>query len=120
MVETIAGKLLATMSEVGGPSALRRATIDWTRKPNKWADITTVISANDLLKLVPDIKDDLDYFETKDLLEFPTSGPMDGFLNPTEQYFILKHKGKVYLINTEGKDYAQYAVEVTDTEVLDL
>lgn len=121
--KTVVGKLLSTIQEDDIEDRIRNAKLPWYRKASNWSDIDnscTMSAGKLILALGANFQDSLEVYDSKDLLERPNSGPMSGFLEPTDQYFFLKHKGNVYLINTEGSDYARSALKVTDAEKLNL
>ena len=91
---------------------LTRPTLDYERKPNHPDDIRSSINFNELHESVREIVSNLP------VVEFPNSF-FDYFLDGDQQFYLVTDKDKVFLVDTQGYDYARYVIQLKDLVVLE-
>lgn len=85
-------------------------TSNWTRKAAKWSEVYTTVSPAALPTEPP-----LTCYTAKSLgIE---RDPLGNFVvKPEQQYFlVVRRDNSMYLVNTEGYDYARYITKVVST-----
>lgn len=89
-------------------SPFNNSLIKWERKPNELGDIETTFYD----KLPKEIQNKI-----KSLPIYNNIDLFDDFTSPKiEQYFITNNKEGIFLINTEGYNYARYATKLANTD----
>jgi hypothetical protein len=91
---------------------LTSATIRYERKPNHPDEISSSINFNELHESVRDVVANLP------VVEFPNSF-FDYFLDGDQQFYLVTDKEKVFLVDTQGYDYARYVIQLKDLVILE-
>ena len=91
---------------------LTSATIRYERKPDHPDDISSSINFNELHESVRGIVASLP------IVEFPNSF-FDYFLDGDQQFYLVTYKDKVFLVDTQGYDYARYVIQLKDLVILE-
>ena len=86
---------------------LTSATIRYERKPDHPDEIRSSINFNELHESVRSIVASLP------TVEFPGSF-FDYFLDGDQQFYLVTYKDKVFLVDTQGYDYARYVIQLKD------
>ena len=91
---------------------LTSRTIPYERKPDHPRDIQSSINFNELHESVQEIVTNLP------VVKFESS-----FFNDTldgdQQFYLMTHEGKIFLIDTQGYTYARYVIQLKDLVVLE-
>jgi hypothetical protein len=93
-------------------SKLTSRTIAYERKPNHPDDIRSSINFNELHESVQEIVTNLP------VVEFPNSF-FDYFLDGDQQFYLVTYKEKIFLVDTQGYDYARYVIQLKDLVILE-
>ena len=91
---------------------LTSRTIAYERKPNHPDDIRSSINFNELHESVREIVSNLP------IVEFPNSF-FDYFLDGDQQFYLVTYKEKIFLVDTQGYDYARYVIQLKDLVILE-
>ena len=91
---------------------LTSRTIAYERKPNHPDDIRSSINFNELHESVREIVSNLP------IVEFENSF-FDYFLDGDQQFYLVTYKEKIFLVDTQGYDYARYVIQLKDLVVLE-
>jgi hypothetical protein len=91
---------------------LTRPTLDYERKPNHPDDIRSSINFNELHESVREIVSNLP------VVEFPNSF-FDYFLDGDQQFYLVTYREKIFLVDTQGYDYARYVIQLKDLVILE-
>ncbi len=84
----------------------------YERKPNHPDEIRSSINFNELHESIRKIVSNLP------IVEFPNSF-FDYFLDGDQQFYLVTYKEKIFLIDTQGYDYARYVIQLKDLVVLE-
>lgn len=84
----------------------------YERKPNHPDDIRSSINFNELHESVREIVSNLP------IVEFPNSF-FDYFLSGEQQFYLVTYKEKIFLVDTQGYDYARYVIQLKDLVILE-
>jgi hypothetical protein len=84
----------------------------YERKPNHPDEIRSSINFNELHESIRKIVSNLP------VVEFPNSF-FDYFLDGDQQFYLVTYKEKIFLIDTQGYDYARYVIQLKDLVVLE-
>jgi len=91
---------------------LTSRTIAYERKPDHPRDIQSSINFNELHESVQEIVSNLP------VVEFESS-----FFNDTldgdQQFYLMTHEEKIFLIDTQGYTYARYVIQLKDLVILE-
>ena len=91
---------------------LTSRTIAYERKPNHPDDIRSSINFNELHESVRGIVSNLP------IVEFENSF-FDFFLDGDQQFYLVTYKEKIFLVDTQGYDYARYVIQLKDLVILE-
>lgn len=91
---------------------LTSRTIAYERKPAYPDDIRSSINFNELHESVREIVSNLP------IVEFPGSF-FDYFLDGNQQFYLVTYKEKIFLVDTQGCDYARYVIQLKDLVILE-
>jgi hypothetical protein len=91
---------------------LTSRSIAYERKPNHPDDIRSSINFNELHESVREIVSSLP------IVEFPNSF-FDYFLDGDQQFYLVTYKEKIFLVDTQGYDYARYVIQLKDFVILE-
>ena len=91
---------------------LTSRTIAYERKPNHPDDIRSSINFNELHESVRGIVSNLP------IVEFENSF-FDYFLDGDQQFYLVTYKEKIFLVDTQGYDYARYVIQLKDLVILE-
>ena len=86
--------------------------LDYDRKPAYPDEISSSINFNELHESIRGIVASLP------IVEFPGSF-FDYFLDGDQQFYLVTAKEKVFLVDTQGYDYARYVIQLKDLVVLE-
>jgi hypothetical protein len=86
--------------------------LDYDRKPAYPEEISSSINFNELHESIRGIVASLP------IVEFPGSF-FDYFLDGDQQFYLVTDKDKVFLVDTQGYDYARYVIHLKDLVVLE-
>jgi hypothetical protein len=86
--------------------------LDYERKPAYPDDIRSSINFNELHESVREIVSNLP------IVEFPGSF-FDYFLDGYQQFYLVIDKEKVFLVDTQGYNYARYVIRLKDLVILE-
>jgi len=86
--------------------------LDYDRKPAYPEEISSSINFNELHESIRGIVASLP------IVEFPGSF-FDYFLDGDQQFYLVTAKEKVFLVDTQGYDYARYVIHLKDLVVLE-
>jgi len=81
--------------------------LPYERKPDQPSDIESSINFGELHESIREIVARLP------IVEFPNSF-FDYFLNGEQQFYLVTYKERVYLVDTQGYDYARYVIRLKD------
>jgi hypothetical protein len=84
----------------------------YERKPNHPDEIRSSINFNELHESIRKIVSNLP------IVEFPNSF-FDYFLDGDQQFYLVTYKEKIFLVDTQGYDYARYVIQLKDLVVLE-
>lgn len=93
-------------------SKLTSRSIAYERKPNHPDEIRSSINFNELHESVREIVSNLP------IVEFPGSF-FDYFLDGDQQFYLVTYKEKIFLVDTQGYDYARYVIQLKDLVILE-
>jgi hypothetical protein len=91
---------------------LTSSTIDYERKPAYPDEIRSSINFNELHESVREIVSNLP------IVEFPGSF-FDYFLDGDQQFYLVTDEEKIFLVDTQGYDYARYVIQLKDLVILE-
>ena len=91
---------------------LTSSTIPYERKPDHPDEIRSSINFNELHESVREIVSNLP------IVEFPNSF-FDYFLSGEQQFYLVTYKEKIFLVDTQGYDYARYVIQLKDLVMLE-
>jgi hypothetical protein len=86
--------------------------LDYERKPDQPSEIRSSINFGELDESIREIVARLP------VVEFPNSF-FDYFLDGDQQFYLVTYKEKIFLIDTQGYDYARYVIQLKDLVVLE-
>ena len=86
--------------------------LDYDRKPAYPDEISSSINFNELHESIRGIVASLP------IVEFPGSF-FDYFLDGDQQFYLVTDKEKVFLVDTQGYDYARYVIQLKDLVILE-
>ena len=86
--------------------------LDYDRKPAYPFDIHSSINFNELHESIREIVSNLP------IVEFPGSF-FDYFLDGNQQFYLVTYKEKIFLVDTQGYDYARYVIQLKDLVILE-
>ena len=86
--------------------------LPYERKPDHPDEIRSSINFSELHESIREIVARLP------IVEFPNSF-FDYFLNGEQQFYLVTYKEKVFLVDTQGYDYARYVVQLKDLVVME-
>ena len=84
----------------------------YERKPDHPDEIRSSINFNELHESVREIVSNLP------IVEFPNSF-FDYFLSGEQQFYLVTYKEKIFLVDTQGYDYARYVIQLKDLVILE-
>ena len=84
----------------------------YERKPNHPDEIRSSINFNELHESIRKIVSNLP------IVEFPNSF-FDYFLDGDQQFYLVTYKEKIFLVDTQGYDYARYVIQLKDLVILE-
>lgn len=91
---------------------LTSRSIAYERKPSHPDEIRSSINFNELHESVREIVSNLP------IVEFPNSF-FDYFLDGDQQFYLVTYKEKIFLVDTQGYNYARYVIQLKDLVVLE-
>ena len=86
--------------------------LPYERKPNHPDEIRSSINFNELHESIREIVSNLP------IVEFPNSF-FDYFLSGEQQFYLVTYKEKIFLVDTQGYDYARYVIQLKDLVILE-
>ena len=86
--------------------------LPYERKPDYPDEIRSSINFGELDESIREIVARLP------VVEFPGSF-FDYFLSGEQQFYLVTYKGKVFLVDTQGYDYARYVIQLKDLVVME-
>jgi hypothetical protein len=86
--------------------------LGYDRKPAYPDDIQSSINFNELHESIREIVSNLP------IVEFPGSF-FDYFLDGNQQFYLVTYKEKIFLVDTQGYDYARYVIRLKDFVILE-
>lgn len=86
--------------------------LPYERKPDHPDEIRSSINFSELHESIREIVARLP------VVEFPNSF-FDYFLSGEQQFYLVTYKEKVFLVDTQGYDYARYVVQLKDLVVME-
>ena len=91
---------------------LTSRSIAYERKPSHPDEIRSSINFNELHESVREIVANLP------VVEFPNSF-FDYFLDGEQQFYLVTYEDKVFLVDTQGYNYARYVIQLKDLVVME-
>jgi hypothetical protein len=91
---------------------LTSRSIAYERKPDHPDEIRSSINFNELHESVREIVSNLP------IVEFPNSF-FDYFLDGDQQFYLVTYKEKIFLVDTQGYNYARYVIQLKGLVVLE-
>jgi hypothetical protein len=91
---------------------LTSRSIAYERKPSHPDEIRSSINFNELHESIREIVSNLP------IVEFPNSF-FDYFLDGEQQFYLVTYKEKIFLVDTQGYNYARYVIQLKDLVVLE-
>jgi hypothetical protein len=91
---------------------LTSRTIAYERKPDHPDEIRSSINFNELHESIRGIVASLP------IVEFPGSF-FDYFLDGDQQFYLVTDKEKIFLVDTQGYNYARYVIQLKDLVILE-
>ena len=82
-------------------------TINYERKPDQPHEVRASMNFNELHESVREIVAKLPIVEFKDSF-------FDGILDGDQQFYLMTYKERVYLVDTQGYNYARYVIRLKD------
>ena len=86
--------------------------LDYERKPAYPEDIRSAIDFNELHESVREIVTNLPVVEFKGSF-------YNGILDGDQQFYLMTCDGQIYLVDTQGYDYARYVIRLKDFVILE-
>ena len=86
--------------------------LDYERKPAYPEDIRSAIDFNDLHESIREIVTNLPVVEFKNSF-------YNGILDGDQQFYLMTCDGQIYLVDTQGYDYARYVIRLKDFVILE-
>jgi hypothetical protein len=90
----------------------RLTSLDYERKPAWPEEIRSAINFNELHESVREIVANLPVVEFKNSF-------YNGILNGDQQFYLMTCDGQIYLVDTQGYDYARYVIRLKDFVILE-
>lgn len=91
---------------------LTSSTIPYERNPDQPHEIRSSINFNELHESVREIVAKLPVVEFKNSF-------FDGILDGDQQFYLMTYREKVFLIDTQGFNYARYVIQLKDLAVME-
>lgn len=82
-------------------------TINYERKPDQPREVRASMNFNEIHESVREIVAKLPIVEFK-------SSFFDGILDGDQQFYLMTYKEKVFLVDTQGYNYARYVIQLKD------
>ena len=82
-------------------------TINYERKPDQPYEVRTSMNFNEIHESVREIVAKLPIVEFKNSF-------FDGILDGDQQFYLMTYKEKVFLVDTQGYNYARYVIQLKD------
>ena len=82
-------------------------TINYERKPDQPHEVRASMNFNEIHESVREIVAKLPIVEFKDSF-------FDGILDGDQQFYLMTYKERVYLVDTQGYNYARYVIQLKD------
>jgi hypothetical protein len=86
--------------------------LDYERKPAWPEEIRSAIDFNDLHESIREIVANLPVVEFKNSF-------YNGILDGNQQFYLMTCDGQIYLVDTQGYDYARYVIRLKDFVILE-
>jgi hypothetical protein len=86
--------------------------LDYERKPAYPEEIRSAIDFNDLHESIREIVANLPIVEFKNSF-------YNGILDGDQQFYLMTCDGQIYLVDTQGYDYARYVIRLKDFVILE-
>lgn len=86
--------------------------LDYERKPAWPEEIRSAIDFNDLHESIREIVTNLPVVEFKNSF-------YNGILDGDQQFYLMTCDGQIYLVDTQGCDYARYVIRLKDFVILE-
>jgi len=86
--------------------------LNYQRKPDHPEEISSSINFNELDESIRGIVASLP------IVEFPGSF-FEDFLDGDQQFYLVTDKEKIFLVDTQGYDYARYVIQLKDLVILE-
>jgi hypothetical protein len=86
--------------------------LDYERKPAYPEEIRSAIDFNDLHESIREIVTNLPVVEFKNSF-------YNGILDGDQQFYLMTCDGQIYLVDTQGYDYARYVIRLKDFVILE-
>ena len=86
--------------------------LDYERKPAYPEDIRSAIDFNELHESIREIVANLPVVEFKNSF-------YNGILDGDQQFYLMTCDGQIYLVDTQGYDYARYVIRLKDFVILE-
>ena len=86
--------------------------LDYERKPAWPEEIRSAIDFNDLHESIREIVTNLPVVEFKNSF-------YNGILDGNQQFYLMTCDGQIYLVDTQGYDYARYVIRLKDFVILE-
>ena len=86
--------------------------LDYERKPAYPEDIRSAIDFNELHESIREIVTNLPVVEFKNSF-------YNGILDGDQQFYLMTCDGQIYLVDTQGYDYARYVIRLKDFVILE-
>ena len=91
---------------------LTSRSIAYERKPDHPRDIQSSINFNELHESVREIVSNLPMVEFKGSF-------FNDILDGDQQFYLMTHEEKIYLVDTQGFTYARYVIQLKDLVILE-
>lgn len=82
-------------------------TINYERKPDQPREVRASMNFNEIHESVREIVAKLPIVEFKNSF-------FDGILDGDQQFYLMTYKEKVFLVDTQGYNYARYVIQLKD------
>jgi hypothetical protein len=86
--------------------------LDYERKPAWPEEIRSAIDFNELHESIREIVTNLPVVEFKNSF-------YNGILDGNQQFYLMTCDGQIYLVDTQGYDYARYVIRLKDFVILE-
>jgi hypothetical protein len=105
----LAENILKEDSRFGSGGSRFGDYLDWERKPDSWGEVPLYDGGN-----LPTAEiDKLPHYDMEEVYgNLKDATPYDSFQKAMPQYFTLSTYSGVFLVNTEGYDYARYIIKL--------